>query len=393
MARRVAASLIAGAALLSTSAARADEGDRILAESLAKAKALAAEMPKPAELGERWVYPWQVPAGAGSSALVASEQAWWTLFERRFPAGVPVAHAKAMADQAAASAAQMQQEGFGPREGLIHLRSAIRAQVTSAAQKAQDGAALLTAMVTAVPAGGASGARAESGAVQMAMMKAMNARYDGLDLEALKAGFVADATLLAQSTRMEYWCSNDWEKAKSGKQGPGDWTGFVSVTYSLVSEGRSADVPDLKEADAPALEKTVNEAYALMHARIAPKLQAEAKRRIARVDEEIARGGDPARRASLDKERAAAQGELDALAKPIAIKVLHRKFGDNSYVMRLSAKPPDGSASNAALYTGWLRNGPALVEITFGGTFPDAEMDKQMDHFLVVMDGKTELHR
>jgi len=383
---------------LGTGSARADEGDRILAASLAEAKALAAELPKPSELGAGWLLPWQLPAAARPGGALVTEADYWTSFQRRsFPAGVPVAHAQAMADQAAQSAEAMRQPGFGARDGLISLRQLIRAHVTSAAQKAADGAAILRAMVLAAPATGRSGTAAEAAAAQEAMFKAMTSRYDGLDLAALKAAFVSDATLLAKSTRMEYWTSNDWEKASRPSPGPGVWMGFVGVTWSFLAQGRLDDVPDLKPDGAAALEKSINEAYALLHAKTEAAQRKTLAERLRNLDDALrgtpsAAEGDE-RRARLEKDRATAQRELEALAKPITMKVLPRSFGDNSYVLRLSMTPPDGSLGSASIYTGWIRNGPSLVEITFGGSIPEAEMDRLMDKFLVLMDGKTDLHR
>jgi hypothetical protein len=376
--------------------AGADEGDRILAASLEAAKALAAELPKPGELGPGWLYPWQLTGAARPDGSPATEADYWAGFQRRFfPAGATSEHARAMADRTAQAAEELRQPGFGARDGLISLRQRVRAQVTSAAQKAEDGAAILKAMVLAAPAAGRSGTAAEAEAAQIAMLRAMTSRYDGLSVEALKAAFVADVTLLEKSTRMEYWWSNDWEQARKPSPGPGVWTGVVTVTWSFLSPGRGADVVDLKADGAAALERAVNEAYALLHAKTSPREREALTQRLRGLDATLAglSGGDAERRARVTEERATAQRALDATAKPITVKVLPRDFGDNAYVIRLSTRPPDGAGSSASIYTGWIRNGPSLVEITFGGTFPEAEMDRLMDKFLVLMDGKTDLYR
>ncbi len=405
---RTAALLCAGL-LAGPSEVRADEGDRIMAESLATAKQLAAELPKPAELGAGWLYPWAVPGAAAPEYGAKTEEAWWTAFgQRSFPAGVPAAHAQAMAEASAKAAAGMNTPGFGPREGIIHLRNMIRAQVTTAAQKAADGASMLEAMVTAAPAAGQSGSAAEAMAAQTAMMKALGARYDGMDLEALKKGFVADSTLLAKRTRMDYWSSNDWEQAKLPKPRPGTWVGSVSIVWSFVADGRAGDIVDIDEAGAKRLEAAVNKAYAALHAKTAPAERKRVSESIQRLTEVIDRlatahpsahedasatAGRLAQREGKIAERTAAQQRLEALAGPVTMKVLHRKFGDNSYVMRMSAAVPEAGAGSLSVYTGWLRNGPSLVEITFGGTMPSEEMDKAMDHLLVLMDSKTDVHR
>lgn len=405
---RVAALLCAGL-FAGAVGVRGDEGDRILAESLATARKLAADLPKAEELGAGWLLPWQVPGAAAPEYGPKTEEAWWTAFgQRSFPAGVPVAHARAMAESSAKSAAEMNTPGFGPREGLIHLRNLIRAQVTTAAQKASDAAAMLEAMVSAAPAAGQAGTAAEAMAAQEAMAKALAARYDGMDLEALKQAFVADATLLAKRTRMEYWSSNDWEQAKLPKPRPGTWVGSVSIVWSFVAEGRSGDIADVDEAGAKRLEAAVNKAYAALHAKTAPAERQRLSDSIRRLGETIdglaraapgaeedasATAGRLAQREGKIAQRATAQRQLEALASPPTMKVVPRKFGDNSYVLRMSAAVPEAGAGALSVYTGWLRNGPSLVEITFGGTIPPEEMDKAMDHLLVLMDSKTDLHR
>jgi len=86
------------------------------------------------------------------------------------------------------------------------------------------------------------------------------------------------------------------------------------------------------------------------------------------------------------------KAQLEAAAKPVTASVLPRDVGDNSYVVRLNA-PAFSELGRASFYTAWLRNGRALVEISFAGNFPEDVMNKEMDHFLQEMDARTSVYR
>lgn len=397
--------LLALIAWASATAAMAGEEDEILARSMADARALAARLPGPEKLGADWLLPWRVPASSGRST---SEEAYWSAFEKQsLPAGITESHARAMAESAAQNAAQTGIPGFTSRVGMVNLLRMLRGQLGTAAEKASDTADEMVANEAAGKAGAARTPEAAAKA-QALYYEALAAPYKAMDDEALKRLFVAQTTRVAQRTRMEYLRSNDWTKAGQSTLPPGVWVGVVTVTLSIVKDDRLAEVPDMNAAQLAALEKRVNDGYRALHAASAPELMKMARTRIDSVvknidyssrpptqgtESEADRAARLARLESLQRERDELQRMASSLDQPPSMRILARQFGDNSYVLRLTNALPGVMGASVSMYTGWLRNGPALVEIKLGGNFPEAEMNQAMDHFLQEMDAHTDVYR
>jgi hypothetical protein len=78
-----------------------------------------------------------------------------------------------------------------------------------------------------------------------------------------------------------------------------------------------------------------------------------------------------------------------AAAAKLSVSILPVRFGDNSYVIRLGGVSPEAMGLQMGVYTGWIRNGRAMVEVSMGGNFPEARMTDAMKSFLTEMDKST----
>lgn len=382
----------------------ADEGDELIAKTLTAARALAEKsLPAPSDLGEGWKRPWEIPVVVGSSdggsdstRKAPTEAAWWDSFMRRtFPVGLPEAHYQKITDMLAGSG----------REGMLGMiQQACRSSRTSA-QRFVDEAGVMTRMAAG---SGGDPSRLDEGTATIQMLLAKYARIAEGDL---KTAFLSAATRVDEYARMEYLKSNDWDSILAGKSDRdlaklGAWVGVVTVTLSIVKSGHEGEILDLAKAEASTLEKQIAAGYEGLQrvtgpsaiAKLADRLRSleESRDSLKRPPPAGAAADDIARRAkeleSVVLEITAIEAQKEAAGRPITVKVLPREIGDNAYVVRVNA-PAFSAIGRASVYSAWLRNGRALVEISFAGNFPEDQMNKEMDHFLQEMDSLTALYR
>jgi hypothetical protein len=360
------------------------EADAILKQTIADAKALAADsLPDRKQIGEDWKLPWEAPPVA-AEGVKTEEEYWQQAGQKMGVAGVSEAYARKLVDTTAAQLAAAG-EGLTARDGIITLLLYLAAPNTPTALKICDGWEAGARALAVAEAQAAKGLTADPVKGARAAMDLIAAPYAGQSDEQLKQLFVRKITLIEKRTEMTYMRSNDWNalaNARSEQElaDKGVWLGVVKVSLMFADPKRTDEPMDLKAEDAPKLEARLSKAVT-----------------------DAARGGMAMQRRQVEKEieRATARGDARAAEKlqeklrqetaaagQLAAKVVMRKFGDNSYVVRITGVSPDTVGMRFGMYTAWLRKGPAMCEISMGGNFPEAEMNKAMDTFLSEMDAK-----
>jgi hypothetical protein len=366
-------------------------------KTIEDAKLLAKQfLPPPDALGEAgiWKLPWQLPPTV--PRRFESEEAYWKAFgEQGGIAGLTDEQARAAVDNFAGQfAAAGQAEGLGEREGVIMLLVKLRGQNAPPVVNMDYG---LRSMTRASEQAKQEKAKQEKPKTQeqqqRALLEAFLAPFQGMSTEQLKDAFIREATLIKQRTELNYFASNNWQGVVETTNDQdfakkGLWVGVVKVRLMLVDRQRVQEVADLTEADRPALQAQLDGTFkGVMNVMIQDEEQ-----KIAAAEQEAVSNPDEGVRERIRQHVAELKQKLadsKAAAAKLSVSILPVRFGDNSYVIRIGGVSPEAMGLEMGMYTGWIRNGRALVEVTMGGNFPEARMTEAMKSFLTEMDKST----
>lgn len=369
--------------------AQEQDPEQMLRQMLADARDLAGRnLPRRDRL-PGWKVAWELPREL--IGAVASEDEYWqrTMQTMGF-AGVGEAHARKMIDQLAQQvAAEGGAEGLSARDGVISLLLRVQSTDAPSAVKFLNGweasAALMRQADTLNPVGNAKSDAEKSRAANRAILDAFAAPYAKLGDEDLKALCARQTSLIKKRTQMSYFRSNDWPALVGAKSDEdlvkrGVWLGVVKVNVMIADREKLADPLDLTPEQGPALRARLNRAVRTVTGAALARKRKEIEARAA--------GANDAQQAQIEDERKKLAAE-EAAAKQMTVTVEHDKvknLGDNCYFVRITGVSPETSGLEVGLYSGWLRRGEAMAEVTIGGNFPLEEMDREMAHFLAEMD-------
>lgn len=344
-------------------------------------------LPTPAQLNKdgSWILPWEAPPQARSGVTTADE--YWKKFMRTaVPVGLDAATADAVFDQSIAYILQHGgAQGVGAREGgmaMLMMYHVVNSTLAEQMDKQLGSAAQLFEVM------GSSGDEPMSPARQKAITEAAFAPYNLYAVEDMKPAFVKKTALVRRQSAMTYYKSNNWQGLAAARSDAdlvqnGIWYGWVEVNVRLVDERRVAEFPDLK--DPQALEGKLNTS---LRAFLNPLMNLRKREADAQIAE-IRASGD----ADAEQQIRAIQEQLateQQAAGRASLKVFRREFGENSYVIRMTGHYPETVGHRVSVYSGTVRNGPAITQIKFEGNFPEEVMLQEMDHFLSEMDARTQ---
>jgi len=353
------------------------------------AKLLAKQyLPPPDALGEGgvWKLPWQLPPVVPTR--FESEEAYWKAFgEQGGIAGLTDGQARAVVNNFAAQfAAAGQAEGFGEREGVIMLLVRFRGQNAPPAVNMEYGLLSFTRASEQAKQGQPRTEQQQ----QRALLEAFFAPFQGMSTEQLKDTFVQEATLIQQRTELSYFASNNWQGVVETTNDQdflkkGLWVGVVKVRLMLADLERVQEIAELKEADRPALQAKLDSSF---KGAMTAMIQSE-EQKIAAAEQKAEINPDEGARQLMRQQIAELKKKLadsKAAAAKLSVSILPARFGDNSYVIRIGGVSPEAMGLQMGVYTGWIRNGRAVVEVSMGGNFPEARMTEAMKSFLTEMD-------
>ncbi len=362
-------------------------------------------LPDPERLGEQWKRPWETPAAAQfpisdwhrkQGINNAEDLFWYTAFtlQSQLPFGLSESEAAALYDDFGEMFARQGggQTGMTQRQFLGYTLAQRQDEDASAAQKAANmwtvAARGLALQYENAAKGGQTDVR------QKLAIEMFSARFAGLSDEQFKAAWVRQMTLVRRYTTMAYERARNWHART-----PVNWQGITMtredeakaaaepvcaaiVRLRLVDEERCDELTDLDAADAR-----------LFAERLAAAVRASAQSRVQSAQLALDRDIESARQHNTQSAlegmgwRQKIETQKAALEK-IVVSVTPKLFGDNSYVIRVTGVSPDPPNTQFGMYTGWIRKGPALAEVSLSGTFPPEELDRDMDHILAELDAK-----
>ena len=161
--------------------------------------------------------------------------------------------------------------------------------------------------------------------------------------------------------------------------------GVVKVRLMLADGQRVQEIAELKEADRPALQAKLDSSF---KGAMTAMIQSE-EQKIAAAEQKAEINPDEGARQLMRQQIAELKKKLadsKAAAAKLSVSILPARFGDNSYVIRIGGVSPEAMGLQMGVYTGWIRNGRAVVEVSMGGNFPEARMTEAMKSFLTEMD-------
>jgi hypothetical protein len=373
-----------------TTVAQGPMDDPEIVKLLNDIKDLAASaLPDTATLGADWKRPWELPAKL-SSQMSTEEDYWKRNAGIGAYTGLTREYVQSRIDDMTAQGAKVfAQVGLGEREYLLYMVQQVRGV------NAQPAVKLLEGFATGAAAA-KEGSRREAEKlpkpsqeeVLKMIITLLEGPFKGKTVAQLKEAFVNEATLVQRRTVMTYFRSNNWDEIAKGLsdralQEKNVWVGQVTIGVILVDASRIGELEDLKKEDAKALAAKYSQTMNF----IVQTAIADEERKLARTTTDLQ--GKPESADIIKKQRAEFEKRKKALQQ-VKFSIDVGSMGDSSYIMR-TVMPGDGGGK-ADIFVGWIRHGSAAAVITFGGNFPEAEMVKEMDHFMSVMDASLQVY-
>lgn len=385
-------------------------------------------LPKPQNLGEAWLLPWQLPEGMKQ---YDSEEDYWQATsgaglgddkqrdtkksDQAFFGGMVSALVELSPEELdrylgmfLLAAKELPERdvppGFSPEQFLFGtLGLVLKWQVLpSVAQKTKQVFDFLGEMQklavekmarTQLGASGSTPAMRE----QDLIMKIITKPWEGKTGKQMKQDLMDTGLAMKQVTAMIYTTCDNWEALQSGNEEDLKKVHLrhVVVTLTVLDNLRMKTLlDDLNDAQAAELQQTTNQRLTDFRQFTFDTLQ---KKRTAELQTEIAGVTNANRRNELEEELAKIPegiAKMKEMLPQVQVEVYTRDFGDNCYVVNMKGdiKLPELTmpATNLQAY---LRNGNAIVTIGLGGNYTSEAMKKDLDLFLSDMDARTAFFR
>ncbi|MDB5328551.1 MAG: repeat protein [Phycisphaerales bacterium] len=358
----------------------------LLKQTLADARALAASsLPDRARLGADWKTAWEVPPTSG--ARVASEDEYWDKVGKNLGfAGMDEAKARRFIDELLAQFSPMAAaQGMTPRDAIQSLFIKVHSDNAPTAMKSVE--TWENAARTFRVAEQMEGNPDRRKAGPRAVLDVIGEPYKAFTDDQLKEMFVKTASLAQKRTEMTYYLCNNWPGLAAAKTDEelarnGIWLGMIKISLMLADPYKTAEPIDLNKDDAPALQSRLLSAVTEASTR---GMAMQRKRLEAQMEAYRARG-DNAAAERVQKQLRTEQTSASSLNA----KVDMLTYGDNSYAVRITGVSPDTVGMQFGLFSGWVRKGPAMAEVSVGGNMPREQMDIAMKKALDELDAKLD---
>jgi len=351
-------------------------------EAVQRAREWAATMlPTAAQLGDDWRYQWQLPAG--HRELTASEDTYWQRAGSRM--GLVAMNEQEARDAIDTAAGEIAMLGVSRREALAVML------VMFSNVRPVDALALRLKLA------GEGMADAAGGNPMLAMRQVfaeLIKPYEGVAEEQLHDAIVEQVMRVKRATMMEYYLSDDWEKAASDTPG-GAWIGKATVTTAQIDDDW---VNGIEKVDAAAAERhaaALTESLRAADAgrqKLAPAMTgeraAQMQMALQMLEQQIANAPNEQARRQMIAARDMAKQQIAAMggAGPadgaddsrVTVRVLN--LGDDAYVLRVES--PAAGLLGFQQATGWVRQGDTITIVELTGDVPDDRIADVVEHVL-----------